>query len=171
MKKELQDTILEKVGNEVYRNGFHLVDASRKRIIFHRKNDSYVEIIQIAQDKYETFVSVSASIAFLNVPNEIRNMNHVFFNEFNNGNIKRISTDDCCDKFFLRGNFGESFHFGDVYLALGQGIVGVNPGSKKPIGIRLKKYNSETYDKSCDLIIKRLKKAYCWLDIKKQGVQ
>ena len=170
MKKELRDIILEKVGYELNRKGFLLVDSSSKWMIFHRKNDSYIEIIQIAQDKYESFVSISASIAFLNVPNEITNINHAFFNEFNNGDFEKISTDDCCDKLFLKGNFGEAFHYGDVYLALGRGIVGVDPNSKKPIGIRLKKFNSETYDKLCDLIIQRLKKAYRWLDKKKHGI-
>ena len=164
MKKELRDKILEKVGNELYHNSFRLVDSSSKWMIFHQKNDSYIEIIQIAQDKYESFVSISASIAFLNVPNEITNINHTFFNEFNNGDFEKISTDDCCDKLFLKGNFGNAFHYGDVYLALGQGIVGIDIASKKPIGIRLKKYNSETYNKLCDLIVKRLQKAYRWLD-------
>jgi hypothetical protein len=170
VKKELRDKILEKVGYELNRNGFFIADSSSKWMIFHRKNDSYIEIIQIGQDKYESFVSISASIAFLNVPNEITNINHAFFNEFNNGDFEKISTDDCCDKLFLKGNFGDAFHYGDVYLALGQGIVGVDPTAKKPIGIRLKKFNSETYDKLCDLIIQRLKKAYRWLDKKKQGI-
>ena len=138
MKKELRNKVLEKVGDELNCKGFLLVDSSRKWMIFHRKSDSYVEIVQIAQDKYETFFSVSVSIAFLDVPSEITNINYVFFNEFNDGDFKKISTDDCREKFYLKGNFGEAFHYGYVYLALGQGIVGVNPDSKKPIGIRLK---------------------------------
>ena len=170
MKKKLRDKLLEKVGYELNRSGFLLAASSSKWMIFHRKNDSYIEIIQIAQDKYETFFSVSVSVAFLNVPSEITNIDYAFFNEFNNGDFKKISTDDCREKFYLKGNFGEAFHYGDVYLALGQGIVGVNPDSKKPIGIRLKKFNSETYDELCDLIIQRLKKAYRWLDKKKQGI-
>ncbi len=170
MKKELRDKILEKVGYELNRNGFFIADSSSKWMIFHRKNDSYIEIVQIAQDKYETFFSVSVSIAFLDVPSEITNIDYVFFNEFNDGDFKKISTDVCCEKFYLKGNFGEAFHYGDVYLALGRGIVGVGPNAKKPIGIRLKKFNSETYDKLCDLIIQRLKKAYRWLDKKKQGI-
>ena len=118
MKKELRDKILGKVGYELNRNGFFIADSSSKWMIFHRKNDSYIEIVQIAQDKYETFFSVSVSIAFLDVPSEITNINYVFFNEFNDGDFKKISTDDCCDKLFLKGNFGEAFHYGDVYLAL-----------------------------------------------------
>ncbi len=170
MKKELRDKILENVGKELYRNSFHLVDSSSKWMIFHRKNDFYIEIIQIAQDKYESFVSVSVSIAFLKVPNEITNINYAFFNEFNNGNFEKISTDVCRDKLYLKGNFGEAFHYGDVYLALGRGIIGVNPSAKKPIGIRLKKYSSKTYDSLCNLIVKRLQKAYAWLEKKKRVI-
>ena len=170
MKKTLRNKVLEKVGDELNCKGFLLVDSSSKWMIFHRKSDSYIEIVQIAQDKYETFFSVSVSIAFFDVPSEITNINYVFFNEFNDGDFKKISTDDCREKFYLKGNFGEAFHYGDVYLALGRGIVGVDPDSKKPIGFRLKKFNSETYEKLCDLIIQRLKKAYLWLDKKKQGI-
>ena len=82
MKKEFRDKILEKVGYELNRNGFFISDSSSNWMIFHRKNDSYIEIIQIAQDKYESFVRISASIAFLNVPNEMTNINYAFFNEF-----------------------------------------------------------------------------------------
>lgn len=139
-------------------------------MIYHRKNDSCIEIVQIGTDKYETFVSVSVSIAFLHVPNEISNIDYALFHEFHNGNFDKICADDCRDRVTLKGNFGDAFHYGDVYLALGRGIVGVNPDSKKPIGIRLKKYDAETYEELCDLIIKRLKKAYCWLDQKKRSV-
>ena len=170
MKKEFWDKILEKVGYELNRNGFFIADSSSNWMVFHKKNDSCIEIIQIAQDKYETFVSVSTSIAFLNVRNEITNINYGFFNEFNDGNFEKISTDDCIDKMYLKGNYGESFHYGDVYLGLGQGIVGVKPGTKKTFGIRLKKYNSETYDNLCELIVKRLPKAYSWLEKKKQDI-
>ena len=167
MKKELQKILFEKVGAELNKNNFHLVDSSSKWIVYHRYDVSCIEIIQITQDKYESFFNVSVSIAFHDVTNEITNINHTFFNEFNNGDFEKISTDDCCDKLFLKGNFGNAFHYGDVYLALGQGIVGIDLASKKPIGIRLKKYNSETYNKLCDLIVKRLQKAYRWLDKKK----
>lgn len=169
MKKELQNKISEKVGYELNRKGFLLMDSSSKRMLFHRKSDSHIEIVQISQDKHETFLSVSVSIAFLGVPDKKTNINYAFYNEFNNGDFEKISTDDCREKFYLKGDFGEAFHYGDIYLALGQGIVGTNPTLKKPIGIRLKKYNSETYNKLCDLIIKRLHKAYFWLDKKKQS--
>ena len=170
MKKELQKILFEKVGAELNKNNFHLVDSSSKWIVYHRYDVSCIEIIQITQDKYESFFNVSASIAFLDVTNETTNINHAFFNEFNNGNFEKISTDDCRDKLFLKGNFGDSFHYGDVYLALGQGIVGIEPDSKKPIGIRLKKFNTKTYEELCNLIIKRLKGAYCWLEKKKRGI-
>ena len=171
MKKEFQKMLLEKVGTALNTNNFYLVDSSSKWILYHRKTDYCIEIIQIAQDKYESFLNVSASIVFLNVPNKATNVNYAFFNEFYGGNFKKIGIDACRDKFFLKGNLGEEFHYGDIYLALGRGIVGINPDSKKPIGIRIKKFNSETYEQLCNLIIKRLEKAFCWLDNKKQSVQ
>ena len=166
MNKDLRKLLAEKVGNELKNNGFHLVDSLNKYFIYHRKNNTNIEIIQIGKDKYETCIIVSVSIIFLNVPNELTNINYPVFNEFNNGNIEKINVDDCLEKYFLKGNFGNSFHYGDVYLALGSGIVGVRPGNKKPIGIRVKKFKTTTYNELCDLIIKRLKSAYCWLDKK-----
>ena len=170
MKKEFQKILLEKVGAELNENNFYLVDSSRKRMVFHRKNESCIEIVQIWNDKYEPTVFVASSIAFLNVPSEITNINYGFFHEFNNGNFEKISIEDCIDKLFLKGNFGMAFHYGEVYLALGQGIVSVSPGRKKPIGIKLKRFNAETYEKLCNLIIKRLKKAYHWLNKKKKSI-
>lgn len=170
MIKEFREILLEKVGTELTKNDFHLVDLSRKWMVYHKKTDSCIEIIQIAQDKYESFLNISVSIVFLNVSNEATNINYAFFNEFYDGKFEKIGTDACRDKLFLKGNFGEAFHYGDVYLALGQGIVGINPDFKKPIGIRIKKFHTEIYVQLCNLIIKRLKKAYCWLDKKKQSI-
>lgn len=91
------------------------------------------------------------------------------FNEYSNGGLEKISVDDCYEKYFLKGNFGNGFHYGDVYLALGSGIIGVKPNNKKPIGFRIKKFKSTTYNKLCDLIIKRLQKAYRWLERKRSS--
>lgn len=115
-------------------------------------------------DKYEAFITVSASIVFLDTVEEKSNINFKWFNEFNNGDYEKINVDDCLDKYFLRGDFGDCFYYGDVYLAFGQGVIGVKPKGKKPVGIRLKKYSSSTYEEVSDLIIKRLPKAYAWLD-------
>ena len=45
MKKELRNKVLEKVGDELNCKGFLLVDSSSKWMIFHRKSDSYIEIV------------------------------------------------------------------------------------------------------------------------------
>ena len=171
MKKEFREMLLQKVGTALNTNDFYLADSSSKWMVYHRKTNSCIEIIQIAQDKYESFLNVSVSIVFLNVPNEATNINYAFFNEFYGGNFEKIGIDACRDKLYLKGNFGEEFHYGDIYLALGRGFVGITPDSKKLIGIRIKKFNAETYGQLCDLIIKRLEKAYGWLDNKKQSVQ
>lgn len=143
-----------------------MVDSSNKFFVYHKKNNSNIQIIQIGEDNYEPCLIVSASIVFITHQKELTNINYPIFNEFNNGDNEKISVDDCLDKYILKGNFGKNFHYGDVYLALGSGIVGVRPNTKKPIGIRIKKYKTTAYCELCDLIIKRLDKAYCWLDKK-----
>lgn len=169
MDKEFRELLIEKVGKKLNDNNFYLADWANKYFVYHRSGDSTVEIIQIGQDKYETYVTVSASIVFLNTEKEHTNINYPMFDEFNNGNIEKISVDDCHERYYLKGNFGNGFHYGNVYLALGRGIVGVAPNSKKPIGIRIKRYKSTTYNEICDLIIKRLRKAYCWLERKQSS--
>ncbi len=171
MNKKLRAIILEKVGNELKDKGFCLADSSNKYLVFHRISASCIEIIQIGKDKYETCLIVSASIVFLNVSDELSNINYPMFIEFNSGNIEKICVDDCLEKYFLRGHLGDQFHYGDVYLALGEGLVGVSPKGKKPFGIRLKKYKPTTYSELCDLILKRLSKVYSWLEKKKQSVR
>jgi hypothetical protein len=118
-------------------------------------NDDYIEIIQWAEDKYKKYITVSTSIAFLDTIEEKSNINYKWFKEFNNGDLDKINVDDCITKYFLKGNFGERFYFTDVYLSLGRGVVGIGQKEKKPLGIRLKKYSSSTYQDICDLIIKR----------------
>lgn len=169
MNKNIKKVLIENVGKELNDNQFYLVDSSDNFLVYHRKNDSYIEIVQLGKDKYETFITVSVSIVFLNVAKEKTNINYAFFNEFSNGDFDKINVDDCFDKYFLKGNIGNGFHYGDVYLVLGRGICGISPDTKKISGIRLKKYNSKTYEKTCSLIIKRLKKAYWWLDKKKNS--
>ncbi len=139
------------------------VQSSKTYFIYHKNNDSTIEIVQIAKDKYETCLAVSVSIIYINAVEECTNINYPYFNEFCNGDFEKISVDACREKYFLKGNFGNRFHYGNVYLALGSGIVGVKPNNKSPIGFRIKRFKTTTYIKICDLIIKRLQKgAYHW---------
>lgn len=170
MNSNFKNMLIERVATELNYNGFYLVDSSNNYLVYHRKGDLYIEIVQIGKDKYETYVTVSASIVFLHVSEKKTNINYPFFYEFSNGMLDKISVDDCIEKYFLKGNFGNAFHYGDVYLVLGRGICGIAHDAKKPLGIRLKKFNSRTYEKISDIIIKRLKKAYCWLEKKKNSV-
>lgn len=170
MNKNFKMALIENVGKELNDNQFYLVDSSDNFLVYHRKNDSYIEIVQLGKDKYETFITVSVSIICLNVAKEKTNINYALFNEFSKGDFGKINADDCYDIYFLKGNIGNAFHYGDVYLVLDRGICGISPDTKKISGIRLKKYNSKTYERTCDLIIKRLKKAYHWLNKKKNSV-
>ena len=169
MNSELNTLLLNRIGKELNNKGFCLVDSTDKHAVFHKRNENYIEIIQWAQDKYETYITVSSSIAFLKVSDELSNINHKWFNEFNNGDFNKINVDDCRKKIFLKGHYGDEFHYGDVYIAFGTGRVGVSPNSKKkPIGFRIKKFKTTTYDEICDLVIKRINNIYNWLEKEKK---
>lgn len=171
MNNEFKTLLLNKIGKELISNGFCLVDSTDKYAVFHKKNENYIEIIQWAQDKYETYITVSSSIAFLNINDEFSNINYKLFKEFNNGDFNKINVDDCIKKYFLKGHYGNEFHYGDVYIALGTGMVGVSPNTKKkPIGFRIKKFKNTTYNKLCNLVIKRINKIYKWLENEKKTI-
>ena len=163
MNKDIRELLLDKVGKELTEKGFSIADTTRKYAVYHKKHEDCIEIIQWAEDKYKKYITVSTSIAFLDTIEEKSNINYKWFKEFNNGDLDKINVDDCVDKYFLKGNFGDRFYFTDVYLALGRGIVGIGQKEKKPLGIRLKKYSSSTYQDICDLIIKKLPKINIWL--------
>ncbi|MBQ9125114.1 MAG: hypothetical protein IKC58_03660 [Clostridia bacterium] len=171
MNKEIRELLLDKVGQELTEKGFSIADSTRQYAVYHRKKDHCIEIIQWAKDKYESFITVSASIAFLNTVGEKSNINFKWFSEFNNSNYDKINVSDCMKKYFLKGHFGDEFHYGDVYIAIGRGIVGVaHDSNNKPLGFKIKKYKNSTYLDLCDLIIKRMKYIYSWLDAQKQSI-
>ncbi len=169
--KELRELLIDTVGKELDEKGFKIVDSSKFHLLYHKKSDSCIEIIQFSKGKYETYITVCASIAFLNTNEEKSNINYKWFNEFNNGDYRKINVDDCLKKYYLKGNFGNEFHYGDVYIELGRGITGVNPNSKnKPFGFRIKKYNDSIYKELCRLIKKKIYKLYSWLEKQKESV-
>ena len=128
---------------------------------YYRKSNEYIEMIHMGLTKYKTSYVVSASMVYLNKDEETNNIDYRLFA----GNIEQITPEDCKKKYFMKGSFGtDEFFFRDVYLALGKGIVGVNADGKKPTGIRLQKFNENTYEKVCLKIIKRLPNLYQWLD-------
>ena len=163
MNKEFKKFLLDKLGEVLINQQFYVADLGSNYCVYHRRNDDYIEIIQWAEDKYKKYITVSTSIAFLDTIEEKSNINYKWFKEFNNGDLDKINVDDCITKYFLKGNFGDRFYFTDVYLALGRGIVGAGQKEKKPLGIRLKKYSSSTYQDICELIIRRLPKVLEWL--------
>ncbi len=171
MNKALRELLIEKVGKELNQKGFCIADAGVKYVVYHRKHEDYIEIIQWAKDKYESYITVSASIAFLNTIEEKTNINFKWFNEFKKCDYNKIDVSDCVNKYFLKGHYGDEFHYGDVYIAIGRGVVGVAPDSNNtPLGIRIKKYKDSTYSELCDLIIKRMNNIYSWLDEQKRSV-
>ncbi len=171
MNKDIREFLLDKVGNELAKRGFILADSTRKYAVYHRKNEDCIEIIQWAKDKYESFVTVSASFAFLNTVEEKTNINFKWFNAFNNGDYNKINVSDCIKKYYLKGHFSDEFHYGDVYVALGKGIVGVaHNGKSKPLGFKIRNYKTSTYLDLCNLIIKRIKNIYSWLDRQKRSI-
>lgn len=170
--KELRKWLLETVGKELAEKGFKIVDSSKFHLLYHKNSDSCIEMIQFSKGKYETYITVCTSIAFLNTNEEKSNIDYKCFNAFNNCDFRKISVDDCFNKCFLKGHFGNGFHYGDVYLALGRGIVGVSPNStNKPFGLKLKKYKDSTYRELCGLIMKKIHKLYSWLEKQKKAVK
>ncbi len=171
MNKEFKQLLLDNIGGVLTAHNFYVADSGSNYCIYHKRNDDYIEIIQWAEDKYKTHITVTSSIAYFDTIKEKSNINLKWFKEFNNSDYDKINVDDCIDKYFLKGNFGNSFYYTDVYLVLGQGIVGVSQKRKKPLGIKLKKYTSSTYQDICDLIKKRLPKIFAWLDKKARTVR
>ena len=169
MNEELKHKLLNIVGKELISKGFYLAVNAKKYLIFHRKTESYIEIIQFAKERNETYFLVSSSIVYTKVSSEYSNICYQAFKECNDGDINKISVDDCFKKYFLKGDFGGEFHYGDVYISIGNGRIGVSPTChKKPCGIRIKKYKENTYDNLCRKIIKNLYKIYNWLDKQKR---
>ena len=107
----------------------------------------------------------------MNTTEEKANINFKWFNEFNNGDYNKIDVSDCIKKYYLKGHFGDEFHYGDVYIAIGRGIVGVAHNShSKPLGFKIRKYKDSIYLDICNLIIKRMKFVYSWLDEQKRSI-
>ena len=171
MNKEFKELLLDKLGKVLINQQFYVADLGSNYCVYHRRNDDYIEIIQWAKDKYESFITVSASIAFLNTVEEKSNINFKWFNELNNGDYNKINVNDCIKKYYLKGHFGDEFHYGDVYIAIGRGIVGVaHTSNSKPLGFKIKKYKDSTYLDLCNLIIKRINSVCSWLDEQKRSI-
>lgn len=157
MRQALEDIVVPNL-NE---NGF-----TGQFPTYYRKSDEYIEVIYLGLTKYRTSYAVRASIVYLNKAREANNIDYRLFS----GKIEEITPEDCKQKYFMKGSFGtDEFFFRDVYLALGAGIVGVGADGKRPIGIRLQKFNKNTYEKVCRKIAKRLPKLYQWLDKMKRA--
>lgn len=172
MSKSFKQVLVDVVGRELESKGFELasVKCHYGYPIYHRKSDKFIEIMQFGKDLYESRLIISCSIVYLGVDEENSNIHYPTFREFSGGDLDKICVDDCKERFYLKGHLGKCFYFGDVYLALGRGIVAVSDGAKKPLGIRIKKSTDTTYKKVVNLILKRLESAYDWLTVKKAKV-
>ena len=172
MNKTLKEKLLSTVGFELNNKNFNISQSKNNYIVFHRKSEGLIEIIQIQKPTKETYINVLASIVFLNTTKETSNICYPMLEECNLGDINKISVDDCIKKYILKGHYGNDFHYGDVYISFGNGLLGLSPNNdKKPIGIKIKKYNEKTYDNLCKLICKRIDRIYNWLEKQKKDKQ
>ena len=169
MSKSFKQVLIDVVGSDLEKKGFKI--ASTKCYhgypIYHRKGDSYIEIIQFGKDRYEQRLIVTCSIVYLGVDDEKSNIHYPSFREFSDEDLDKICVDDCKERFYVKGHIGKCFYFGDLYLAFGRGIVSVSNTAKKPLGIRIKKCRDTTYEQVAKLILKRLDSAYVWLTKKR----
>ena len=170
MSKSFKQVLIDIVGGDLESKGFELASMKCHQgyPIYRRKSNRYIEIIQFGKDRYEPKLIISCSIVYLGVDEEKSNIHYPSFREFLNGDLTKICVDDCREKFLVKGHIGKCFYFGDVYLALGRGIVAVSEETKKPIGIKIKKCRPETYETVAKLIAKRLESAHTWLTTKKE---
>ena len=170
MSKSFKQVLIDIVGGDLESKGFELASMKCHQgyPIYRRKSNRYIEIIQFGKDRYEPKLIISCSIVYLGVDEEKSNIHYPSFREFSNGDLTKICVDDCREKFFVKGHIGKCFYFGDVYLALGRGIVAVSEETQKPIGIKIKKCRPETYETVAKLIAKRLESAQNWLTAKKE---
>ncbi len=166
MKNTFKQTLLNIVGSELEQIGFNLISTNGYPV-YHRRTDELIEIIQFSKAKYETYITVGIATVYLNNSKEFSNISYPAFNEFSDGDLNKITVDDCIKKHYLKGNIGNAFHFGNIYFVLGMGIMGISDNTKKPFGIRLKKYKDTTFVNVCELINKKLKKYFEMVEIKK----
>ena len=155
MAKSFKQNLIDIVGKELEKQGYVLV-AELGYLVYHYRTENYIHIVQFCKGKYEPFIEVVFTTVFPNEDKEHSNIHYPSFNKFSEGNINKITVDDCVHKHFIKGNYGSKFYYEYVYLALGQGVVGVSDKAKKPFGIRLKKHTEKTYVDVCNLIKKRL---------------
>ena len=130
---------------------------------YYRKSENYLEIIYIGPTKYGNSYVVRASIVYLSNNEKNNNIDYRLFT----GNIDEIIPDECIKEYYMKGCFGtDEFFFHNVYydIGMGVGVTGVAKNAKKPFGIRLQKYDDNTYGKVCNKIVKKMPKLLKWLD-------
>ena len=166
MDLTFREILMDIVGGELESRGFVLapVKCHCGYPVYHRRSDAYLEIVQLGRDPNEPSLTVTVSLVYLWADEAHKNL---FKSALSDGDLSKVTADDCREKHLLRGHFGNRFFFGDVYLALGAGVVAVEEGAKKPFGIRVKRYRAAQHEGVAKLIVKRLSKAYAWLTQKR----
>lgn len=134
---------------------------------YYRKTEGYIEIITFVKDKYQCAYTITASAVNLNKDSQHNNINYNIYCS----DIDKITAHQCKRFYTLTKSCNnEQFRYGDIYLALGMGIVSISPQSKRPLGILLTKQSDKQWDKLCNTINKRLHKIYQWLNKLKQAL-
>ncbi len=128
-------------------------------LLYYRKSDDYLEIIEIGRDKYEPVYRVWASIVYLKKDKGSNNIHYDAFKYINN-DLSKITPFECKERYFLKGDRRGDFYFNDVYLAFGLGFICANLTGKKPFGFRIKK---RTVEEGCNKLLSELPKVFEWL--------
>lgn len=155
MKKALEENVISRL----VADGFIGKYPNYRKI-----HSDRIELISFPKYKYGNAFYVLASVAYPNNEKEKQNIDHHFFD----GNFDNLSADACCDKYFLKGNFGDLFYYTDVYWCGGDlGCMGVSEEKSKTYKrkwyeLQLQKADENIYKKVCDQVNKKLPKIYKW---------
>ena len=57
MNKEFKKLLLDKLGEVLINHNFCVANLGGNYCVYHRRNDDYIEIIQLAKDKYKKYIN------------------------------------------------------------------------------------------------------------------
>ncbi len=159
MAKSIKQSIIKTCEPLLNEHGFYGTN-----LLYYRKTEEYLEIIEIYKDKYSPIYRVWASLVYLQKgPEE----NNIYYNTFQyiDNDLARITPWECKERYWLKGDRGNDFYFNDVYIAWGLGRVCAPLDGKKPFGFRIKK---RTIQQGCERLLAELPNVFVWLEKKKQ---
>ncbi len=153
--KSIKQAIIQTCEPLLNENNFFGTD-----LLYYRKSEAYLEIIEFYKDKYQPIYRVWASIVYLYKGKESNNIHYNTFQDIDY-DLSRITPWECKKKFWLKGERGDDFYFNDVYIAFGCGSICAPLSGKKPFGFRIKK---RTVEEGCNKLLQELPEVFAWLD-------